>query len=159
MAAWFMPMAAASACRVVCAAIGSAPGGAGGRAQRGEPCGRIFAGRAGARAEAGEAVLAHIRRSCRGANQALAEATRIGPWLAAGPIRPGIRLERRRGIFPVGNVAGEAHPVVAEGISMALQGARLLAQRLCDWDAAGRPRAALLRVHQEYAADWRRRFA
>jgi menaquinone-9 beta-reductase len=120
---------------------------------------RLSAWRRGRPGEAGEAVVEQIRRSCRGANEALAGATRIGHWLAAGPIRPGIRLERRRGIFPVGNVAGEAHPVVAEGISMALQGARLLAQRLCDWDAAGRPRAALPRVHQEYAADWRRRFA
>jgi flavin-dependent dehydrogenase len=109
--------------------------------------------------EAGDAVLAHILQSCRGAREALAGAASIESWLAAGPIRPGIRLRPMPGIFPVGNVAGEAHPVVAEGISMALQGAGLLVQQLIVWDRAGRPRSALRRVHQVYATEWRRRFA
>src|SRR5439155_15437649 len=42
--------------------------------------------------EAGEAVLRHIRASCRGVDEALTGATRDGTWLAAGPIRPGIRV-------------------------------------------------------------------
>jgi len=109
--------------------------------------------------EAGEVIFEEICRSCRGVREALAGASREGPWLAAGPIRPGIRLGRRLGVFPVGNAAGEAHPVVAEGISMALQGARLLTDKLIAWHADGRSRAALVRAHQEYAADWRRRFA
>jgi 2-polyprenyl-6-methoxyphenol hydroxylase-like FAD-dependent oxidoreductase len=37
---------------------------------------------------AGEAVLQHIARSCRGAREALASASVDGPWLSAGPIRP-----------------------------------------------------------------------
>src|SRR5262249_18514164 len=53
----------------------------------------------------GEAVLAHIARSCLGVRRALAGAIREGSWLSAGPIRPGIRLRRARGIFPVGNAA------------------------------------------------------
>jgi hypothetical protein len=74
---------------------------------------RLTALRAGMDGDAGDAVLEHLCRSCRGAREALAGATRDGPWLAAGPIRPGIRLQGRPGIFPVGNAAGEAHPVVA----------------------------------------------
>ncbi len=120
---------------------------------------RLMALRGGNENEAGEIVLQHIQRSCRGVREALAGATRDGSWLAAGPIRPGIRLQRRIGVFPVGNVAGEAHPVVAEGISMALQGAWLLVDRLRAWDEASRPRTGLARVHREYAAAWRRRFA
>ncbi len=73
--------------------------------------------------KAAEAVLAHIRAACRGVDAALGGATRDATWLSAGPIRPGIRAFRRDGIFTVGNAAGEAHPIVAEGISMALQSA------------------------------------
>src|SRR6185312_15088159 len=40
---------------------------------------------------AGEALLEHVMRSCRGVREALAPAWRASPWLAAGPIRPGIR--------------------------------------------------------------------
>lgn len=109
--------------------------------------------------QAGDAVLGLIERSCGGARAALAGATRDGPWLAAGPIRPGIRLTCRPGIFAVGNAAGEAHPVVAEGISMALQGAWLLAESLSNWDHQGRPRRRLTQVHQQFAAAWRSRFA
>ena len=64
---------------------------------------------------AAEAVIAHIRTSCRGVDAALAGATCDGMWLSAGPLRPGIRTIRRDGIFAVGNAAGEAHPIVAEG--------------------------------------------
>jgi flavin-dependent dehydrogenase len=80
---------------------------------------------------AGEAVLAHIRRSCRGVEDVLAGARRDGAWLSAGPIRPGLRpLQPDAGLFAVGNAAGEAHPIVAEGISMAIQSACLLAEQL-----------------------------
>jgi len=103
--------------------------------------------------EAGEAVLRHIRASCRGVDEALTGATRDGPWLAAGPIRPGIRLRSTDRVLRVGNVAGEAHPVVAEGISMALQGAWLLAERLTA--SRRRPFAA---VAADYARGWRRAF-
>jgi flavin-dependent dehydrogenase len=109
--------------------------------------------------EAGEAVLAHILESCLGARLALQTATRCGPWLAAGPIRPGIRLSGPPGLFSVGNAAGEAHPVVAEGISMALQGAWLLARLLIAWRQQGARPDTLATVQEEYARGWRRRFA
>ena len=79
---------------------------------------------------AGEAVLAHAMAACRGLREALGAATRDAPWLAAGPIRPGVRSHADAGIFAVGNAAGEAHPLIAEGISMAIQSSWLLCQGL-----------------------------
>jgi flavin-dependent dehydrogenase len=107
---------------------------------------------------AGEAVFAHILESCRGVRETLYGATLEGPWLGAGPIRPGMRLGRRDGIFVVGNAAGEAHPVVAEGISMAMQGAWLLCELLVEWRRQGGERTALPRVGAEYARAWRKHF-
>lgn len=108
---------------------------------------------------AGEAVLHHILAHCRGAQAALEGAIREGDWLAAGPIRPGIHLQSRLGLFQVGNTAGEAHPVVAEGISMAMQGSWLLCGFLQRWRASGASAEEVKRVNREYARAWRRRFA
>ena len=80
-----------------------------------------------------------------------------GPWLAAGPIRPGIRAGYADDIFRAGNVAGESHPIIAEGISMAMQGGWMLAAELLrerDWSSAAR-----LRAGRRYEAAWRRQFA
>jgi flavin-dependent dehydrogenase len=107
---------------------------------------------------AGAAVLEHIRRHCRGVREALAGARLAGEWLAAGPIQPGIRLRGGLGLFTVGNAAGEAHPAVAEGISMAMQGAWLLCERLRPWMKDGADYGALDRVGGEYATAWRRSF-
>lgn len=98
---------------------------------------------------AGEAVLAHVLRSCRGAREVLSDAERIGPWLAAGPLRPGIHAGCRDDYFPIGNAFGEAHPIVAEGIGMAIQSASIL----CEYLVAGRPDAAGL-----YEKAWRANF-
>jgi flavin-dependent dehydrogenase len=114
--------------------------------------------RAGSAGAAGDAVLGHIVDSCLGVRQALGAASREGPWLAAGPIRPGTRLRTRPGIFAVGNAAGEAHPAIAEGISMALQSALLLSQRLCAWRRAGGVRGALPGVAVAYRQAWQRAF-
>ena len=108
---------------------------------------------------AGPAVLEHIAAACRGVRQALAGARLQGGWLATGPIRPGIRLPAQCGVFLVGNAAGEAHPVVAEGISMAMQGAWLLARRLIAWRSSGASCGALAQVGRDYAAAWRAGFA
>jgi menaquinone-9 beta-reductase len=102
---------------------------------------------------AGEVVLQHIMASCVGVREALLSAEREGKWLSTGPIRPGIRQCYADGIFYVGNIAGEAHPIVAEGISMALQSGWLLAESLLacndDMDLAGR----------RYSKLWREYFA
>lgn len=96
--------------------------------------------------KAAEAVIAHIRATTKGMDQALARAEPDGHFLATGPIRPGIRPRYENGVFFVGNAAGEAHPIIAEGISMAVQSGALLARYL----AAGRAQA--------YAAAWNRQF-
>lgn len=97
--------------------------------------------------KAGEAVLAHILETTRGAREALGAASLEGAILAAGPIRPGIRARYRDGTYFTGNLAGEAHPVIAEGISMAIQSSALLAR--------------LLITHrgERYAGDWASAFA
>jgi flavin-dependent dehydrogenase len=96
---------------------------------------------------AGDAVLAHIMATTRGVREALTGAEMEGSFLSTGPIRPGMRPLHKDGIFFTGNIAGEAHPVIAEGISMAIQASGLLAGSLiaCRGD--------------DYARAWRRRFA
>jgi flavin-dependent dehydrogenase len=84
---------------------------------------------------------------------------RQSPWLAAGPLRPGMRPLYREGVFAIGNAAGEAHPVVGEGISLALQSAALLCAPLAAALAAGYSRAAERAVARAYASRWRREIA
>lgn len=108
---------------------------------------------------AADAVLAHILASCRGVRESLTRARLEDRWLSAGPINPGIRPRYAHGVFSVGNAAGEAHPIVAEGISMAMQSSYLLCRHLTDHPedaAAGRDHH---RIGSAYAADWRRHFA
>jgi menaquinone-9 beta-reductase len=112
---------------------------------------------------AGVVVEAGLQRECAGVRDALSGASREGPWLAAGPIRPGVRLRPSRAdVFLIGNAAGEAHPIVGEGISMAMQSAWLLCEQLV------RNRNVLLRgrsafkwqreVQERYAVQWRDQF-
>ncbi|HEY8518875.1 MAG TPA: FAD-dependent oxidoreductase [Gammaproteobacteria bacterium] len=117
--------------------------------------------RASARgAPAGLAVERLLEEHCLGVRRALAGARRVGPWLAVGPLAPGARptWDERSG-FAVGNAAGEAHPILGEGISMAMQSAWLL----CDLLRPERARLVRGAGHREvarrYAARWRRRFA
>jgi flavin-dependent dehydrogenase len=107
---------------------------------------------------AGEALLAHIVGANRGVRDALAGARLEGAWLSAGPIRPAIRRFRSDGVFAIGNAAGEAHPIVAEGISMAIQSSFLLCDRLVQ-AGVGAPDTALAAIAQEYERAWRRNFA
>ncbi|MDX8480497.1 FAD-dependent monooxygenase [Mesorhizobium sp. VK24D] len=110
----------------------------------------------GGHVSAAEAVEHHIRATCRGARDALQEAHLDGPWLAAGPIRPGIRVGYEKDIFRVGNAAGESHPIIAEGISMALQSGWILAEALGEAaiGPAGREAAG-----RRYEAAWRGLFS
>lgn len=110
------------------------------------------------RGDAGNAVLAFIKESCLGARLALETAHLDGPWLAAGPIRPGIRVKEQGGIFLVGNAAGEAHPIIAEGISIAMQSAWLLSTSLNAWRRCGGADTELRAVGRDYASLWRRHF-
>lgn len=112
---------------------------------------------------AGEAFEAHLKNQCQGVAAALADAERDAAWLATGPIRPGIRMPREGGqLFLIGNAAGEAHPIVGEGISMAMQSAWLLCARLVSRrDSLLRSSAADAQsaLQRDYATHWHRNFA
>ncbi|TCT10199.1 FAD-dependent oxidoreductase [Paralcaligenes ureilyticus] len=111
-------------------------------------------------ATAAEAAFAYVMQACREVDLMLAGSERLGPWLSIGPIRPGVRLAKNSGaLFMVGNAAGEAHPIIGEGISMAIQGAWLLAEALL----AQKPEALRSKEHQDsvqrkYVVAWRRAF-
>jgi flavin-dependent dehydrogenase len=113
--------------------------------------------------KAGAAVLAHIEASCTGVAVALSAATLDGAWLSAGPLRTGIRGFGRDGIFAVGNAAAEVHPIVAEGISIAIQSATLLCEQLLARpelrSGLHRTGQALEGVRRDYAMAWRRNFS
>ncbi|HEX5418896.1 MAG TPA: NAD(P)/FAD-dependent oxidoreductase [Gammaproteobacteria bacterium] len=119
-----------------------------------EACRRAYPG-----LRAGEAVLEHILCSCAAVRAILERAVRLGPWLAAGPVQPGIRQSADGGAIKVGNAAGEAHPVIAEGISMAVQGAHLLAQILTSEGETLAGSGRLSDLHIAYTRAWRARFA
>jgi len=106
---------------------------------------------------AAEATYNHILGSCPGVANVLHGAELAGPWLAAGPIRPGIRSAYENDVFRVGNIAGESHPIIAEGIAMALQSGWILATQLGKhehWDIGARSAAG-----QAYGSAWRDQFA
>jgi 2-polyprenyl-6-methoxyphenol hydroxylase-like FAD-dependent oxidoreductase len=106
---------------------------------------------------AGEVLEALLRHDIGGVRAALKSARREGPWLGAGPIDPGIRLCPDDDLYRIGNAAGEAHPIIGEGISMALQSAWLLCAELL---AAPDPSAPCQqRIARRYAAQWRGHFA
>lgn len=120
---------------------------------------RLNACRAQSGGRAAEAVADHILASCAGAREALRRAHLAGAWLSAGPIRPGIRHCHAPGVFFTGNIAGEAHPIIAEGISMAMQSSWLLGRRLI---AAGEDCSDKNKqpgIGRAYAAEWRKAFA
>jgi len=107
---------------------------------------------------AAEAVLAHIKKSCRAAGDALAGARSDGVWLSTGPIRPGVRSPFAGGVYFVGNAAGEAHPIIAEGISMAIQSAWMLCERLLDRGSDPCSTEALREIGRDYSMAWRNSF-
>jgi flavin-dependent dehydrogenase len=103
---------------------------------------------------AGDALLAGLRAENRCARLALASAERLAPWLACGPLRPGMRRGRVEGVYAVGNAAGEAHPLVGEGVTMAIQSAALLCAALRETASNGWAEAGA-----RYECEWRRLFA
>jgi len=108
---------------------------------------------------AGEAVLEHLRQTCPAIRAFVDGAEREGAWLASGPIRPGIRARHAHGVFLVGNAAGEAHPVVAEGISIAMQSAWLLADELLAQGPGRDSREARRQAVRGYSQRWHQAFA
>lgn len=94
---------------------------------------------------AGESVFRHVMKTDSRAR-----------WLAAGPLRPGVRPLCRGGVFVVGNAAGEAHPVVGEGIAMAMHSAALLCTPLLASLQSAYSETAVARA---YTRRWRRHIA
>jgi len=110
---------------------------------------------------AGDVIEVMLKQQCDGVMTALQGATREGAWLAAGPLNTGIHLREDDAIFRIGNAAGEAHPIIGEGMSMALQSAWLLCADLL---ADDRPKnlsvaAGLRDVGRIYAVHWHQAFA
>jgi flavin-dependent dehydrogenase len=79
---------------------------------------------------AGESVFRHALRASAGLRAAFTRARRDGAWLASGPLRAGLRAPYRDGVFAIGNAAGEVHPVVGQGIGLAIQSAQLLLETM-----------------------------
>ncbi len=117
--------------------------------------------RAGPGRSAGEVVEDMLKHQCKGVAEALDGAARCDSWLASGPLRPGVRLRDDDAVFRIGNAAGEAHPIIGEGISMALQSAWLLCAQL---EAArlrrgaGAPALWQRHARDRYTAEWRQHF-
>lgn len=101
-------------------------------------------------AQAGDCLLQFLLNNSL-VRAALGRAKLEGGWLAAGPLRPGRRPLYRDGVFAIGDAAGEAHPVVGEGIAMALGSAALL----CENWIPGKE----MEVAKRYARAWSRRFS
>lgn len=104
----------------------------------------------------GDMIEAMLKRECGGVNAALHGATREGSWIAVGPLNPGIRLRVDDNLFRIGNAAGEAHPIIGEGMSMALQSAWLLCVHLLN--AKKNDKAWQREVGRRYATQWRQQF-
>jgi 2-polyprenyl-6-methoxyphenol hydroxylase-like FAD-dependent oxidoreductase len=109
-------------------------------------------------ATAGSAVERFLIESCPGVRETLRNAVREGSWLSVGPLRPGIRVSGATRVFRIGNAAGESHPLIGEGITMALQSAALLAARLKIYSAISLTPSRAAEVQRGYAASWRSAF-
>jgi 2-polyprenyl-6-methoxyphenol hydroxylase-like FAD-dependent oxidoreductase len=117
--------------------------------------------RASPGSSAGDVLEALLKHACTGVQDALLSATRVGPWLAAGPLAPGVRLRADDPVFRIGNAAAEVHPIIGEGMSMAFQSAWLLCKHLISTGI--RPPLADVQwqrvVGQDYAKDWQHYFS
>jgi 2-polyprenyl-6-methoxyphenol hydroxylase-like FAD-dependent oxidoreductase len=110
---------------------------------------------------AGNAVQTWLQDSCAGVRQALRGAVRDGPWLTSGPLDPGARITAKDAMFRIGNAAGEAHPILGEGMSMALQSAALLSSHLLDRQPYAPVPDGLqqIKIARAYKAAWHKAFA
>lgn len=107
---------------------------------------------------AGESVSRYILQCIQGLSERLGEPKPVGGVLASGPLNPGVRPLYEQGIFRVGNAAGEAHPVIAEGISMAIQSGIILGDSLISNLQAGINRVSLESSAHVYGRAWNSHF-
>lgn len=105
--------------------------------------------------KAAEAAFAYIQQSSEAVSQVCAQASLDGQWYSTGPLRPGVRSCANHGIFFVGNAAGEAHPIIADGINMAIQSAWILCHCLVGSAPSGRIDQDLEAIGRLYAEHWR----
>jgi flavin-dependent dehydrogenase len=107
---------------------------------------------------AGAAVEAYLKDSCQGVAVMLDGARREEAWRSVGPLRLGFSAAAADGMLRVGNAAVEAHPLIGEGICMALQSAALLAG-LLQPKPANIDGAFIRDCQERYARACRRAFA
>ncbi len=100
---------------------------------------------------AGIAVESYLRECCPGVAAVLRDADRQGNWLAVGPLRPGGGPPGAPGIHRVGNAGAEVHPLVGEGMHMALQSSRTLAHACRTIHPARDIHARALRIQPAFA--------
>jgi flavin-dependent dehydrogenase len=108
--------------------------------------------------KAGAVVYEHVVESCPGLKDVVNNSRPNGEWIAAGPIRPGIRRPYNDGLFTVGNAAGEAHPTIADGISMAMQSAWLLSNALIKHRPSDLTDSDRDEIGREFSRDWLKAF-
>ena len=108
---------------------------------------------------AGDALRCHIEAACAGVADVLSTATLDESWLAAGPLSTGIHSFGRGRVVAIGNAAAEAHPIVAEGISMAIQSAHLACAALVAKSTGVPTIDALNAVRRSYELAWRHNFS
>ena len=96
-----------------------------------------------------DALFRHVAAHCRAVREAFSDAHLELPAKAAGPLRPGVRTLAANGVYRTGNAAGETHPTIAEGISMAIQSGALLAHCIASDDNS----------ENRYTKMWRAQFA
>lgn len=108
---------------------------------------------------AAESVEAYLKASCEGVAHALQNAERQDSWLSVGPIRPGIRVAQTENeLLLIGNAAAEAHPIIGEGISMAMQSAWLLCDKLIA-QGQGVTAETYRKIRSAYIKEWHQNFA
>jgi 2-polyprenyl-6-methoxyphenol hydroxylase-like FAD-dependent oxidoreductase len=108
-------------------------------------------------ASAGDVVEAYLRSSCGGVADVLRTAHREDTWHAVGPLRTGFHPRSVCGIARIGNAAAEAHPLIGEGICMALQSAAILG-KLCGHRPKDLRAAYIVDVQRTHAATCRKEF-
>jgi flavin-dependent dehydrogenase len=105
-----------------------------------------------------DAQLAELRRENPAFDRMIGPGTPCIPWLASGPLEPGIRQLHHDGRFFVGTAAGEVHALVGEGITLAMRGGQLLADLLLQHGLDNLPAAAHA-YEQAWRPMFRRRYA